>query len=629
MWVKHFAVLVFSITVSVLIYLLANANEKESLQKVHAQQLFESTSLFSRELGGLSDLAMLLASNASLRQIENTPNLAFTAQRSLTKNEKSQVARAFIRFAKVSPNISQIRWLDNSGQEQVRVEFKNNKHLVISAADLQNKSQRYYFQRSMQKPGARVYLSPIDLNVERGEIERPLVPNIRATIPTSGQTHLMSGLLVINYNLKGLLSDIRKLSTNKSPINIANKDGYWILHEDPAQEWGFMFGNNSHTLQMQQAEVWESLQAESSGHVLVDGLLYSYTKINLYDNVLEETASNDLLFFAYSENHLFSHTKDFVYALICFFSILLIGLIINYREYRFLAEVISLSNKLRAEKQTLKLVNQSLEEYIARQKLLQDELVETRKLASLGLMVSGVAHELNTPIGGASIALASAQNAQLMLDNGLEVGITKREYQKAIETIEYNLSLAESNMQKAVARIKKFERLAIDRMDEDCSECSLEEIISNALKTLQPLVKQKDISINTLIQKDMILYCPTGILTQVIENLVLNSINHGLHEVAEGRIDVIVEALPDAQVKISVADNGVGIPQDIKERLLEPFITNARGRGNIGLGLYMVEQWVSGVLKGRLSFVSTQNTSEEYATIFSITIPKDPRVTGH
>lgn len=382
-----------------------------------------------------------------------------------------------------------------------------------------------------------------------------------------------------------------------------------------------MFDKPALTLKIQEPDVWRLLHSDNSGQFTYSGAVYNYTKISIFDNIALDPAGNDLIFIAKSRNGVFDYPLKLLIALAAFTVVMGIGAVFNHREYGFQTELVDMSNQLHAEKQRLHAVNQSLEEYIARQKLLQDELVETRKLASLGLMVSGVAHELNTPIGGASIALATTQRTQVALDTKIDLGITKNEYQHAIQLIGTNLSLAESNMQKAAERIKKFERLAIDRISEDKVECSLQGLIANALKTLQPLIQQNNISVRTQVFQDIRLFCPTGILTQVIENLVLNSINHGLCTIANGKIDILVNKINNNYVEIKVADNGTGIPDEIKDRLLEPFITNARARGNIGLGLYMVEQWVSGVLDGQLSFTSTQDPKAKYATVFTVKIP--------
>lgn len=618
--IKQGFVISLAFLVAFLIYQLANVNEVDKLEGVQARALFQSTSLLSSELGGLSDLAILLANTESL----SNQNAVDSATQ-LTDKQRALVVQSFINFSQVSTNISQIRWLDNEGIEQIRVEFKNGKPLVVNDAKLQDKSKRYYFERSMLKQFGEVYLSPIDLNIERGEIEKPYNPNIRATIQTSAETHLIDGLLVINYSLKSLLEEIRTLSNAQVSVHIVNNKGYWLLNNDRSLEWAFMFDNSSNTLFNQQSELWNKINSSSAGHFKNGDAVYSFSKLNIFDNVGLKGTPEDLIFYTISPNSFLNHPMDFVYASIVFLLVVLIGSIVNNREFNFQQSLITLSNKLIAEKQTLKLVNQSLEEYIARQKILQDELVETRKLASLGLMVSGVAHELNTPLGGASIALATAQRAQIKLDEGLDIGITKTEYQKAIQTIEANLSLAENNMQKAVVRIKKFEKLAIDRVNEDSIDCKLEDIINDALTTLNPLIKQKNITVTTNLYHDICLFCPTGILTQVIENLVINAINHGFKNMPEGHINILAREIRDNQVEIRVADNGVGIPPDIQNKLLEPFVTSARGKGNIGLGLYMVEQWVSGVLKGNFNFCSTQATTDEFSTVFSITMPKDLR----
>jgi C4-dicarboxylate-specific signal transduction histidine kinase len=176
--------------------------------------------------------------------------------------------------------------------------------------------------------------------------------------------------------------------------------------------------------------------------------------------------------------------------LVIFLTLVLCGSIIMWRGYRYQDKLIELSLKLHDEHQRLEQANASLIENIARQQLLQDELVEANKLSSLGLMVAGVAHELNTPIGGAIICVTNADNANDKLKKAMEQGLSKSQFSAAVNLINSSLHLAIINLDKAVSHIKHFKRLAIDRVNEDYLNCLLDDIVSDLIISLRPLLKK-------------------------------------------------------------------------------------------------------------------------------------------
>jgi signal transduction histidine kinase len=113
-----------------------------------------------------------------------------------------------------------------------------------------------------------------------------------------------------------------------------------------------------------------------------------------------------------------------------------------------------------------------------------------------------------------------------------------------------------------------------------------------------------------------------GIISQVVENLVVNALNHAFDEKQEGVIEIKVEQASNNRVRLSVSDNGKGVDGEIKADIFEPFYTTARGKGNTGLGLYMVYQWVTQVLKGEISLQSDLGGNEDYKTQFVILLPE-------
>jgi signal transduction histidine kinase len=618
--IKTLILLLFSFLLAWLACQLIYDNKVNELKNIQAQKLLATSALFNRELGSLSDLLLLLAQTKALAN----NNGDRWQNQELPAKYLQQIQDHFIQFGHASSKIAQLRWLDYNGQEIVRVDFSAEQAKVAEPKERQNKQARYYFNQAMKVASPNIYFSPIDLNVEHNKVVEPYEPSIRATIQTSTETHLFEGLLIVNYRLDNLLAAIKQDSIAEAQINIVNHQGYWLLNPQPEKEWGFMLQQPQLSLKSESPQLWQyQSQHPAGGDIIINNQLSSFVPLATFSGSEYGADTNTLMLYTISDSRFLAqaHNNSLLIALGIFLSLTLIGLTINWREYRHQSLLIALSLKLRAEQQELKRVNQILLENIARQQLLQDELVEANKLSSLGLMVAGVAHELNTPIGGAIMSVSNAENANALLKKAMLEGITKTQFSEGVDSITSNLNMAKINLDKAVGHIKHFKRLAIDRVNEDYIACSLEVIVADLIISLEPRLKPVKVALVNDIEPELHLISRPGIISQVLENLVVNSLNHGFESEQQGIIAIKARRLLEDKICITVSDNGSGIPQAMQSTLFEPFVTSGRSKGNIGLGLYMVNQWVTKLLAGKLSFVSEQNGSNEFATQFTIILP--------
>lgn len=617
--------LIFSVLLGWLAYLIIYNNKVDEIKKNQDQKLFITTNLFNRELGGLGNLLTLLASGHALSR-ENDGNRQFQGL-SLTTQKKVQ--DYFIKFGKASTRIAQIRWLDGSGQEVVRVDFTAGDAVVSQETSLQNKKTRYYFNQGIQVAAPKVYFSPIDLNVEHGEIVTPFEPSIRGTLQTSSDTHLISGLLIVNYRLDSLLTTIRDHSIPEAQIYIVNREGYWLLNSKPIKEWGFMLDQPQLNLKAESPDFWHyQSQHSDGGEYISDNVLSSFIPLATFLGGQTGADTNQLLLYTNSNQRFLSQarTQSLFFAFILFLSLAISSLLIIWRGHRYQNKLIELSFKLSSEQQDLKRVNDSLTKNIARQQLLQDELVEANKLSSLGLMVAGIAHELNTPIGGAIICVSNADNTNNNLKKSMQEGLSKSQFSEAIDLMHSSLHLATVNLDKAVNHIKHFKRLAIDRVNEDYVDCRLDDVVSDLVTSLRPLFNKSKVDLVEDIEENLALVSRPGIISQVLENLIVNSLNHGFIPGQPGIIEIKARRLDVNQISITVSDNGSGIPLVMQNNLFDPFVTSGRGKGNIGLGLYMVNQWVTKILAGKLSFISDQNGRDKFTTQFTVLLPVKSKV---
>lgn len=177
-----------------------------------------------------------------------------------------QAATTFETFQRYHPQYYQIRLLDLSGYEQIRVELTDGQPVTLPPAKLQDKSHRYYVQLGLQQPVGSVYLSPFDLNMEHGEIERPFQPTIRVATPIGDANGQARDLLVINYRGQYLLDALASLDKpNKAALWLVNANGYWLKASDPEQTWGFMLPERSHAnLSQQHVSLWSQMIREDN-----------------------------------------------------------------------------------------------------------------------------------------------------------------------------------------------------------------------------------------------------------------------------------------------------------------------------------------------------------------------------
>ncbi|OHD38478.1 MAG: hypothetical protein A2015_08325 [Spirochaetes bacterium GWF1_31_7] len=246
---------------------------------------------------------------------------------------------------------------------------------------------------------------------------------------------------------------------------------------------------------------------------------------------------------------------------------------------------------------TIKNYSDNLEQIVVQR---TKELVESEKMASLGCLVAGIAHEINTPIG-ISFTASSYLEQQTEIfytsvkDNTLKKSSLDEYCQGAFETSK----LIVSNLDKAAQLIHSFKQVAVDQTTDFKRIFNLKSYLNDIVLSLKPQYKQGNHSIEILCPESLFIDSYPGALSQIFTNLILNSIIHGFENRKSGyiRIEVIVDG---DIVKILYSDDGCGISKDVIGKIFEPFYTTKRGSGGTGLGLSIVYNLVKSKLKGDL-----------------------------
>lgn len=202
-----------------------------------------------------------------------------TALYNNTVNSNEQLARALVSIAQVKKQYQQLRFINNEGDEAVRV----NNYLEAELAptsDLQNKSQRYYYVEAMGLEPGQVYVSQMDLNMEQGEIVVPHQPQLRIASPVRGEHGERTGLLVFNLDVSEVLKFLGRIDYDRvGDFSLLNRDGYWLYHHDVARRWGFQLPHGQSFAQ-QYPQSWLNIHSANQGQLFTQGDLTTFAMID-------------------------------------------------------------------------------------------------------------------------------------------------------------------------------------------------------------------------------------------------------------------------------------------------------------------------------------------------------------
>ena len=290
----------------------------------------------------------------------------------------------------------------------------------------------------------------------------------------------------------------------------------------------------------------------------------------------------------------------------------------NEVEKKYYEELTRLNNDLEIIQRQLEKKNLELENAYAALQLAQEKLVQSEKMASLGRLVSGFAHEINTPIGIAITASSSLYDAQQNITRMLSAEeADEEELVSDLETIKEASELTLSNLKRAAELVKSFKRTSIDQSVETKRLFDISEVIRDLMISLNNKFRQTEIGINVDCPEKLNIYGYPGAISQILTNLMMNSLIYGFEDgKLSGKISIQVQ-LKDDMVYLDYGDTGQGMDEAVVKKLFEPFFTTRRARGGTGLGMYICYNIVTSRLKGTIACES----SPGMGTQFHITFP--------
>ncbi|NTS78524.1 HAMP domain-containing protein [Catenovulum sp. SM1970] len=247
----------------------------------------------------------------------------------------------------------------------------------------------------------------------------------------------------------------------------------------------------------------------------------------------------------------------------------------------------------------------------------QKQLVEKETMASLGQLVAGIAHEVNTPVGIGVTAISHLAELHKKLEKAyLEKTLSAKDMKQYLQTSSEAIDVMDKSLHKAAELVSSFKQVAVDQSSDNIRPVKLDDYLQEILTTLKPKLKRVSHQLKIDCCPDTV-NCNAGAIYQIITNLIMNSILHGFDTNVSGIISIKIYLMQD-HVHIDYSDNGKGLSPDNLASLFEPFFTTKRGEGGTGLGTHIIYNLVTQALNGDIAAKSKIGQGLSYQIHFPV-----------
>jgi signal transduction histidine kinase len=522
----------------------------------------------------------------------------------------TRLERDYATLAAAYPHIYQIRYLDRTGREIVRVDKKGDQVLVIQEERLQDKGDRYYFRDAFARKPGELYVSPMDLNIEFGKVEKPERPVLRVATPIGTGAGGNEGILIINLHADLLLEQIQQMAAARAGVAyLFDRSGHFLTRT-AGEELGF----SMQPVELLSAQLGETaikqILAEQTGTLSVADFIFAHASVRFGDVYPSEIRSQWVIAVGFPERQLFMSVFN-LYALYAILAISLLATAIGgyalsrhllgpldtlSRETEAIAagnlshrveirghdEIAGLGHKFNAMAEkveelvgTLAAHRDRLEDEVrVRTAELEREQEERReldrqvfqmdKMATMGELAMGIAHEIGNPLAGMK---AVAQSMQY--EENLPPGVPEA------------LHRLEAEVDRLSDFLRSFHGFAAPTALH-LQPANLAEAVKDVLFWTSKEARNNGVVIAAVIPEDLPpLAADPAQLKQVLLNLVVNA----LHAMPQGGCLDILAKISNTRVQIDVRDTGCGIPAEIQPRIFDPFFTTRQGGSGLGLAI--------------------------------------------
>lgn len=277
-------------------------------------------------------------------------------------------------------------------------------------------------------------------------------------------------------------------------------------------------------------------------------------------------------------------------------------------------------NILKERSDELERINKELTDSIKALQSAREQLVQSEKMASLGSLVAGISHEINTPIGNSITAATFLGEKTLNILNLFSKNeLRQSDFTSFMDTAKEATEILQANLQRAADLIASFKQVAVDQTSNQCRQFKLKAHIEDTLLSLSPRLRHTCQKVIINCRNDLLLFQNPGAISQIATNLILNSVTHAFDPDDEGEIHFDISTSGDI-VEIIYWDNGRGISPQTLRHIFDPFYTTARGEGGTGLGMHITYNLVTQTLKGTISCESPESGGIRFVIRFPLSI---------
>lgn len=281
-------------------------------------------------------------------------------------------------------------------------------------------------------------------------------------------------------------------------------------------------------------------------------------------------------------------------------------------------EVYSRTVELKRTNVELEDSNEELQATIYNLEQTQKQLIISEKMASLGGLVAGVAHEINTPVGiGVTGISHFLELSKKIKQNYEKEQMTQEDFEEFLSTTNKIAQSININLQRTAQLVKSFKQISVDQTSEEKREFFICDYVNEILLSISNITKKTNLKIEVDCNTTLKINSYPGAISQILTNLIINSITHGFEPKQEGNIHLLVEE-KNNKIKIVYKDNGKGIKEENLNKIFDPFFTTNRQNGGTGLGLNIIYNIVTSTLNGTITCVSSVNNGVEFTIYFDI-----------
>ena len=255
----------------------------------------------------------------------------------------------------------------------------------------------------------------------------------------------------------------------------------------------------------------------------------------------------------------------------------------------------------------------------------RDALMESERLAALGAIVAGVAHELNTPIGNARIVASTMADNSRAMEQAVAGGVLTKSFLANFLNDQRNgTALLESSLEKAATLINSFKNVSVDQSSGLIRDFKLHTVVQDIIETMSPALRKHagTVAIENAIDKAIVMQSYPGALGQVLVNFINNALLHAFEDRPTGKVTITALQVSESEVELVFGDDGCGISAESMPNIFNPFFTTKLGKGGSGLGLHLVYNIVTKVLNGRILATSTAGHGSKFRLWLPNVVPE-------